>query len=446
MQDIIDKELRVRARYEYIGWVPCVTGHLIFDYVNCGIGDKICLANHVEKYNNKINQYALVHSLVNWKDFDDAGKDGLFSVLFIAERKIGSSRIKGSVYIANKGNDAKAWGAAINQVRAIQQVVNNEINNIGEHKKVAPMFSELKEKLGAARDNPSIYQVRFTLNEQGFVKLHYVDSEDKYTASHRETIARQSYYYIKYTFHQHQHHHSTAESLTSIHKYAFENRKNIGMELIRDLRSSIVLLKREVDSSRYFHVYRSLGIISYANSLVESCIGTGYLDKATGEKEQRYFSNAKDSLESKANHLQNELLRSGTNSSNARSFVLFIFALIMPIVIVYREKITPIGEGSERVADLLNSAFSTPASLLALVTLSLMVYVGHAAIHKRFGKWSWAIKFYRIFWGRIFNDNYKGTIMVGLVITFSFGMVLYFAATSIFGVDINDATSRLMKN
>ena len=64
--------------YDYIGWVPCVSGRLFFEYTFPGLGTPKCSINHVEQNNESTSyhRYIIVSSVVDWKDGKEKGSSG----------------------------------------------------------------------------------------------------------------------------------------------------------------------------------------------------------------------------------------------------------------------------------------------------------------------------------------------------------------------------------
>jgi len=89
--------------YDYVGWVPCLNGALAFDLVECGLNAK---NNSVEiiHYDNdgskNLKEYILLHSTVDWKDFDDSELEltGLWSVFVLSTRSLESKHHEGCIY------------------------------------------------------------------------------------------------------------------------------------------------------------------------------------------------------------------------------------------------------------------------------------------------------------------------------------------------------------
>ena len=86
---------------DYIGWVPCLNGQLVFDLVECGLKKKnhgsIEIIYRAKDSSGSIIEYILVHSTVDWKDFGGNEVDGLWSVVLISKRSLKSNYHEGVV-------------------------------------------------------------------------------------------------------------------------------------------------------------------------------------------------------------------------------------------------------------------------------------------------------------------------------------------------------------
>ena len=81
-------------------------------------------------------------------------------------------------------------------------------------------FQQLADDLDAETGNGH-WAVNFTISEHGFVRLKpLVRPRRSQSNDDQKLLLRQVYYYLKYTFHRHQHHDHNNDSLTTIHAIA----------------------------------------------------------------------------------------------------------------------------------------------------------------------------------------------------------------------------------
>ena len=88
--------------YDYVGWVPCLNGALAFDLVECGLNaknDSVEIIHYDNGDNQKLQEYILLSSTVNWQDFDDSEVEtGLWSVFLLSVRALDSKEHEGRLY------------------------------------------------------------------------------------------------------------------------------------------------------------------------------------------------------------------------------------------------------------------------------------------------------------------------------------------------------------
>lgn len=151
-------------------------------------------------------------------------------------------------------------------------------------------------------------------------------------------LTRQCYYYIKYTFHKHQHHDASVDSLTTIHSTP-KDRKLVGIVLLEDLKHSLVEMKRVTRDSDYEGLVHTKGIVSYAKSLAVVSDAKGLMARERVEQEMNLLDNLDTSLQVKVEAYNNSVQSAREKESRFHSIVILLFAMIAPITLVYRDQI-----------------------------------------------------------------------------------------------------------
>lgn len=111
-----------QSHNNYVGWVPCLNGQLVFELVECGLKDRAYdtteIIHHARDNGGRIIEFILLQSTVNWKDFGGTELRGLWSVVLISKRVLGNNYHEGSVYFMPKGEKGNSsWNNALDLSR-----------------------------------------------------------------------------------------------------------------------------------------------------------------------------------------------------------------------------------------------------------------------------------------------------------------------------------------
>ncbi len=292
--------------------------------------------NHTEADNNhQLRRRILVASDVDWKDKDESDSEqwgGVYHVLLIVDSAINDQEIQGEVHILpkNTAEGCNEWDRIIDEVEKINFAVDKQED-------IADYFSKIKWSLDSY-NHPQHWVVRFMIDDSGFVGLESDMKSKGLDNSGAFILARQSYYYIKHTFHKHQHHDASADSLTTIHSTP-EDGKLIGAILLKDLKHSLVELKRATLDSDYEGLAHTKGIVSYAKSLAVASNAKELMPRDQMERELKFLDNLDTSLQVKAEAFNNSVQTAQGKGSIFYSTILLLFAMIAPITLVYRDEI-----------------------------------------------------------------------------------------------------------
>jgi len=369
-----------QSNYEYIGWVPCVSGQLFYDFACCGLGrrKKITINNIEQSKNGEKIGYLYISSIVDWKDKGLARLDGNFFVIMTGKYKldIPGACLTGNIYILSNRKASHQWQEIYSKSKLIKKQSLN-------HCEIAQNYYALIEKITKTEDE-EFHTIKYTLQPNGIALLKLVNNASNISSIHRKTITRQSFYYLKYAVHKHQHHSTSDDALTTIHLITDDKNQN-ALNLINNLKKSLVCLKRDFSSTRYKWLSHTRGISIYARSLIEACYFHEYIKEDVYEREKSYFNNLSDSLEiTTSNNIaitQNHL----AIGNHIRSIILFCIAIFGPLLLIYRENIRESAELNKSESgsidthssiDLLGRIFSNPDDFLLLFVIPMICIFG----------------------------------------------------------------------
>jgi hypothetical protein len=372
----------------YVGWVPCLNGQLVFDLVECGLknGDSTEIVHYARNDNRTLTEYLILHSTVDWKDFDDEEDQlsGLWSVIVLSERSIDSSKHTGNIYfmLNKKDDNNKPWYESIEITHKINYQLNTE-----QYADVPKRFLGLEKKLKhTCSTSENCYKAKFVLEQDGVVWIEPLSNDD----NERKIIARQAYYYIKYSWHKHQHHDARAETLTTAHKIEDKNAEiYLANSLIGDLKRNLVKFKREIDITSYRDILKAKGIVSYTKALVEIMKSKEFIDNDFYRREINHLEYFQESLDVISSGIEQDMSLHNQAVNNARAFILFLFAMITPALLINKGLDSPpsyIRWISNWYSNGLNFTF-----LIAFITTFLFFYISVTSYYGNF----W------IFWGGI---------------------------------------------
>jgi len=380
--------------FDYVGWVPCLNGELVFELVECGLNaknDSVEIIHYDNDSDQNLKEYILLNSTVDWKDFDDKEIEliGLWSVYVISTRPLERNQHEGSIYFMPNSEESKEQR---NEIVETVRDINYQLN-IGKEINVEAQFLNLEKKLSKTCSGISgCYRAEFILEQDGMVWVDpsLSDEED------RKIIARQAYYYIKYSWHKHQHHDHRAETLTTIHKIHSAGGSDIAERLVGDLKRNLVKFKREIDHTSHRDILKAKGIVTYAKALVEIMRSKRFVDDDFYNREINHLGYFQESLDISSAGIEKDMSLHNQAVNDARAFVLFVFAMITPALIVNNAGI----KEAYRLSDIpsyiqwISSLYSTTVNfslILGIISLFLFIFI---SINSHYGNF-W------IFWGGI---------------------------------------------
>lgn len=274
------------SEFAYIGWIPCLSGSLCFDFLTPGIGE-----NRTSVLFDDDFQSSIIYADIDWKDSLNPNRDGKFSVILFSQTE-NSSVMRGSAYVCPQEVISETW---LYRIREIKQKLQHSIEGGDEGKareEKEQHFDPFWSEISKIKDN-ELYQIDFVIDSFGFARFLYknFESDSKIDA---ETASRQAFYFVKYALHQHKHHPHEDDSLTTV----FDLQKDGSpKKLFQDLVRQVIHLKRHYDAIDYKDTKHS-GIIAYSYSLLESLHKKDQIDDQEYSSNKNYLSNIEKSLAS----------------------------------------------------------------------------------------------------------------------------------------------------
>lgn len=423
--------------YKYIGWVPCLSGKLYFKYISCGLGkDAIASINHKEVLpvngstpDSKTGQmpyqrHIVLSSYVDWKD--TRKENGDFHVVMLG-RATHVSDFSGRVFIIHKDSINTQWKKIEDDIKSLNKDVLKAYRR-NEDIVISERYKNLELSISTF-EAEYFYTIEYEVDRCGFTYLNYLEEIDD--QEHMLTVIRQSFYYIKYAIHQHQHHKFDDDSLTTAH-LAPENKEDIGDQLLDDLKESMVAMKRDLRATRDHRLYDVKGVVSYARSLLQSCCRVGYIKKESYKHELQFVDNMKSSIETLVQNDEREIAKNIASSSAARSVILLLFAIAAPFVLLNRDLIS---QGISKIAEpeLLPQALTlifvkfagTTNGLIIITGLLLAIYFFYKSIiNCKYGSVLLFLKGAGSFFAYITNSLYHGYIVLIVTLILGFGFIL----------------------
>ncbi len=385
------------TEHSYVGWVPCLSGQLVFELVECGLknGSSINIVHHANNKDEKLTEYILLHSTVNWKDFGDKNYlKGVWSVVLLSKRTVDDNQHQGSVFFVLDDNkyEKKSWIKATGKLKELNYQLNTK-----QDTDVPSEFIAIETGI----KNSGCLSANFKLEHDGIVWL-------KPSPSHHDSIiiARQAYYYIKYAWHKHQHHDNRAETLTTAHKAEVESLNNsIANSLINDLKINLVRFKREICLTSHSDLLKAKGIISYAKALVEILKNRQVIDNDFYNREINHLHYFQESLDVSYASIDKDMLLHSQAVNDARAIILFIFSIITPALIINKDA-DPVPDYIQWISNWYQSNISF-SLVVAGIALFLWVFV---SINSHYGNFWVSLFGFKKAVARVVNDNENNSI------------------------------------
>jgi len=324
--------------FSYIGWIPCINGHLDFGLMRVGIqggftNSKSKDYNSIEanftcsNNNDSHDRRIVLQSKVDWRDSPDFHEDsGKFRIIVTAEVNKSNSMderyLSGNLLIyplsaepetpqqRNDMNIHKLCHSIRESTKKIRDytTINKQQNDnpliSDENQKRHGYFNRL-EKITSAKEKINSLEgfscsIKFKVDPNGVTKLEYNSKTSSLDDESTYLIARQAFYYLKYSIHTHKHHAAKQDSLTTItptYSCSDNEKSNAGLRLICQLKRELTFLQRIQNTDAKEHpTNNAIGIIAYIKSLIFSLEQSLIIKPTIAERELERFKYINDSF------------------------------------------------------------------------------------------------------------------------------------------------------
>ncbi len=433
--------------YQYLGWIPCISGHLDFGLMKPGISGGFTNKTIKDGKTNHINfgylaqkdhhaRRIMLQSRVNWRDrLSSNDYDGSFRVLVLAEASeescMDSRQLQGSLYLyptaeqegSKPENHQKSWFREIHRAQELNDQSNHGGNGWNEtRKELNSCYINLQRTL----DSEGFWRVDFKATSGGLVYLK-VPTESYRTLTDQEKflITRQAYYYIKYSLHSHKHHQAEQDSLTSIVPYdsSTDSSRNAALKLLCQLKRELTHIKRTLTREQRLYSDDALGILSYMGSLLTTLHTSGMINDDLFKREESYIGSLRSSFQTQESRSKNYRAIEDSTRSTYRVYIGWVLALLSLFFgIVARPFYSQVPESNQVTIPLTFTELTTLFALTLLVATQLYRKVSDHFIRSRldetsirhfvtarYGKGKWQLL------GMFLKDN-KGIIFTFLLL------------------------------
>lgn len=407
--------------WDYMGWVPCLNGHLDFGLMKVGITGPFSVGKTVDPKCISVNQSTrrerdsherkiFLQSKVDWRDTETFNPtDGLFRVLVTAEVTQSASMdnrvLSGNISIypivaePNLYNDRMdinihAMSHELQDIAAERDRINLRLG-LNEANRFDQLTSEMNKLFAALQGivagqtliNKLDYDFffasfEFRIEANGIVWLKSV--KDNIRPEIQFVIARQAYYFLKYSLHIHKHHQSRQDALTTIVSLGMDEdaKSEAGLRLVCQLKRELTSLNR-IKSDRA-HRYKdqlflndTCGIIAYGKALIRSLRNSNIFDENLADRELERFDDLKSS--SDALNFKMDKVHGVTELVSAKSKVLVglcmgLFYFIFGRQFVINNSAIDISEAVNNIAKLITASVVLFSAFLASYFIFKKIY------------------------------------------------------------------------
>jgi hypothetical protein len=311
---------------EYIGWIPCINGHLDFGLMRPGIQGGFTDLNSKDENAIEINtslsnqndchdRFIVLQSKVDWRDSDKYDRDsGKFRVTVTAKVNKSHSMdercLDGNVLIYPLSAEPKEISKRheMNVHILCHSMSKNESEFKDQYNKLEMLTSGQKKVDYLTNFSCSIH---FKIEPNGIIRLKYNENNPDLDNESIYIFARQAFYYLKYSLHIHKHHLDEQDSLTTItpiYSDGDKSESDAGLRLICQLKRELTSITRIQNLDNKEHpTNNALGIIAYTKSLISSLEDVKIIDSELSEREKARFENVKESIAAQNGKISNEI-------------------------------------------------------------------------------------------------------------------------------------------
>ncbi|WP_131382119.1 hypothetical protein [Idiomarina baltica] len=297
-------------KHKYIGWIPCVNGNLDFGLMKVGIkggftdkkisDERIIELNHsASGVSSKHDRLIVLQSRVNWRDTDEHEESlGAFRVFVTAK-----------VSVSDHMDCRSLSGNILLYPKEAEPADKNEVHDVSVHQisheltksNISSEFDKLDSQINDPRSITGLHSdcfkasFKFNVTPTGLIRIEQNEGGDELDDESLYLLARQAFYYLKYSIHSHRHHVDEQDSLTTI---TLET-SGCGLRLLGQLKRELTSLSRTQRIDNRLHESNNAkGIIGYAKSLVIALYRENLIDESERDREQKYLENVETSFES----------------------------------------------------------------------------------------------------------------------------------------------------
>ena len=373
--------------YSFVGWIPCVNGHLDFGLIRPGIrggltkeeikDKKISAISYspIGQNDNHTRRIAL-QSWVNWQD--ERKENGEFRVCLFGEvheeQDLDNRELIGSVIIYPKGYETvtgKHSAGLLDTIHALGELRNAPHQNwSNQQSKLNQQWEVLQRhipdsttqspfKLVINKDSepqPNIFRIDFRVRANGLTYLTFHDLNGQKFEHHaltdedRFVLCRQAFYYIKYSLHVHKHHEHKVDALTSI----VPNNTHAGMKLIGQIKRELTGIKRtQLEHKRKHHSAEANGIIGYLQSLQICLLNEKMITKAQYRTETVRLNSLEKSFNAQFARIEDRYNKTQHIATASKQWTTLFLATISLTFLAYinlygkaQNAISPVGDSA----------------------------------------------------------------------------------------------------
>ncbi|CUS47661.1 MAG: hypothetical protein HLUCCO02_08960 [Idiomarinaceae bacterium HL-53] len=335
-------------KFEYIGWTPCLNGHLDFGLTRVGIkgtfngGNTLPDLKTIEENFSScelVDHHArliVLQSKVDWRDSLEYEKiDGFFRVFVTAtvnnSDDMDERFLSGSILIYPLENEPS-------DIEAVRSMPIHEFSHQIQKEKSKNSFVRLHELVSAPSKIDGLEKknltcsLKFKMEPNGLTFLKLLESCSPIDARTKFVFARQAFYYLKYSVHNHRHHEDTQDSLTTIVNLENAAKKEIALKLVCQLKRELTNLGRiqKVDKKEH-PTNNTSGILAYSKSLLIALRNSDYLTEKEFETQVFLLDNIKESFNSQSSEIRKRQELINQAKSKSKIWIGLILAFIFGV-------------------------------------------------------------------------------------------------------------------
>lgn len=335
--------------FSYIGWIPCINGHLDFGLMHVGIRGGFTNSNSTDDnaidvsfpcstHSDSHDRRIVLQSKVDWRDSDEFHKDsGKFRVIVTAEvnksHSMDDRYLSGNLLIYPQG--AEPIDSTERHSMNVHTLCHSIKNNTGDRHENFNCLEKItsnKEPIDNFDQEYFSCSINFKIEPNGIAKLKYNSKNSNLDDDSKYLIARQAFYYLKYSIHTHKHHTTKQDSLTTIvvvPSNTEKDKSDAGLRLICQLKRELTSIQRTQKTDGQQHpTNNAAGIIAYTKSLIQSLEQSDIIDEKTTKRELIRFENISDSFSAQTCKLETQINNSELIKSKSKVWLgFFIISL-----------------------------------------------------------------------------------------------------------------------